>query len=88
MVRKIRMYVDYPWPIVEFPEGYVLRVVDAACHSREHHGHRLCTPGWRENLPDGTIVVAGPILEDYSGWIALVAIPPGARLVGRSLEEF
>ncbi len=79
----MKMELGYPWGVVDALEGYTLQEVEAACGSHDHFGHPFCAPGWEEDLPEGAVVVAGPILDSCSGWIALVAIPLGAPLVGR-----
>jgi hypothetical protein len=89
-IRKeeaMRTDLGYPWGIVEIPDGYRLTEVEAACDAEDHFSHPFCSPGWEEDLPEGAIVVAGPVLDSFSGWIALVAIPPGAPLVGRLVQE-
>jgi hypothetical protein len=88
MVRMVSMRF-YPWGTIEVPEGYILREVDAACGAEDHSSHPHCIPGWEKNLPEGAVVVANPVLDPNSGsgWIALVAIPPGAPLVGRPPAE-
>jgi hypothetical protein len=80
------MDLGYPWGVVEFPDGYTLREVEAACDSHDHFSHPFCAPRWEEDLPEGAVVVAGPTLDYFSGGIALVAIPPGVPLVGRPVE--
>jgi hypothetical protein len=88
MVRMVSMRF-YPWGTIGVPEGYVIREVDAACGAEDHSSHPHCIPGWEKNLPEGAVVVADPVLDpdSGSGWIALVAIPPEAPLVGRPPAE-
>ncbi len=88
MVRMVSMRFC-PWGTIDVPEGYILREVDAACGAEDHSSHPHCMPGWEKNLPEGAVVVAGPVLDpdSGSGRIALVAIPPGAPLVGRPPAE-
>jgi hypothetical protein len=88
MVRMVSMRF-YPWGLVEAPEGYIIQEVDAACGAEDHSSHPHCIPGWEKNLPAGAVVVADPVLDPNSGsgWIALVAIPPEAPLVGRPPAE-
>jgi hypothetical protein len=52
----------YPFGVVECPDGYVLRVVEAR-------------RGWERKLPNGTVVVKFTEAP-FFGWVALVAIPP------------
>ena len=88
MARMVSMRF-HPWGTIEVPEGYIIREVDAACGAESHSARPHCMPGWEKDLPEGIVVVAGPVLDpdSGSGWIALVAIPPGAPLVGRPPAE-
>jgi hypothetical protein len=88
MARMVSMRF-HPWGTIEVPEGHIIREVDAACGAESHSAHPRCMPGWEKNLPEGAVVVADPVLDpdSGSGWIALVAIPPGAPLVGRPPAE-
>jgi hypothetical protein len=71
-----------PWGTVRVPRGYVVKEVLAACGADEHAGHSSCHPWWREDLPEGAIVLDGPIYVD-SDWVALVAIPAAPEVGGR-----
>jgi hypothetical protein len=88
MVRMVSMRFC-PWGTIEVPEGCVIREVDAACGAEDHSSHPRCIPGWEKDLPEGAVVVADPVLDpdSGSGWIAPVAIPPEAPLVGRPPAE-
>jgi hypothetical protein len=55
----------HPFGVVEYPDGYVLRVVEAR-------------RGWERKLPNGTVVVKFTEAP-FFGLVALVAIPPEGR---------
>jgi hypothetical protein len=67
----------------------VRRKTKPYCGAEDHSSHPHCIPGWEKNLPVGAVVVADPVPDpdSGSGWIALVAIPPEAPLVGRPPVE-
>lgn len=69
----------YPFGFVECDTPDNVQVVTASCGcagGEDSLGHSQCAPNWEENVKrDGAVVRDGPILDSYSGWIALVEYP-------------
>jgi hypothetical protein len=68
-------YLDYrvggrPIGYVDYPSGYRLAIVSAE------------SPEFEQELPRGSILLFGPILDHVLGWLAAVALPPEAPIVG------
>ncbi len=76
----MRLNFGYPFGTIEVME------IIAACPSTEHAGHSACYPRWKEELPDGAVVLAGPVYADFA-WRALIAVPLRDDRTGLDIGE-
>ena len=65
---------DKPIGYVDYPSGYRLAIVSAE------------SPEFEQELPQGSLLLFGPFQDPDLGWMAVVALPPEAPMVGWPVE--